>query len=278
MRAVLARHGLPELDLEAGFVGTYPTFLAGPVAVKLFGCFPSWRSDHAGELAAQRLLCNHPELPAPPLLAHGSLYDGGPDPWPYLVTGRVGGAALRDVRLSPWQRRVLAARLGRVVRRVHALPPPASGALVRDWLRDHGRDCVGRHRARGSLPSHLVEQIDAYVVAPSPVRCLAHADLTVDHIFVARDRLVGIIDWGDAMVTDPYYELGALHLDAFRCDPAMLRAFLDGYGWTVGEDFARRAMSAALMHQFDLFAALPERLHPDQFDTLDALATALWEA
>jgi hypothetical protein len=49
-------------------------------------------------------------------------------------------------------------------------------------------------------------------------------------------------------------------------------------GWTVGEDFAHRAMSAALMHQFDLFAALPERLHPDQFDTLDALATALWEA
>lgn len=276
VRAVLARHGFREVDLQAGFVGTYPTFLAGPVVVKLFGRFPSWRSDHAAELAAQRLLREHPELPAPPLLAHGSLYEGGPDPWPYLVTGRVSGSALRDLRLSPRQRRVLAARLGQVIRRVHALPPPSSAALARDWLRDHGRDCAGRHRAWGSLPSHLVGQIDDYVVAPSPVRRLVHADLTVDHIFVDRVRLVGIIDWGDAMVTDPYYDLGALYLDAFGCDPSLLRAFLDGYGWTVGADFTRRAMSATLMHRFDLFGALPDRLHTHRFDTLDAFAAALW--
>lgn len=276
--AALARHGFPEAPLHAGYAGTYPTFLAGPVVVKLFGCFPSWRSDHAAELAAQRLLRNHPELPAPSLLAHGSLYEGEPDPWPYLVIGRVDGAAARDVRLSSRQRRILAAHLGQVVRRVHALPPPADRALARDWRRDHGPECAGRHHAWGSLPSHLVAQIDTYVVPPSPDRCLVHADLTADHIFVERDRLVGIIDWGDAVVTDPYYELGALHLGAFRGDPALLRAFLDGYGWTVGEDFTRRAMSAALRHRFDLFADLPDRLRPDRFDTLDALASALWQA
>lgn len=277
VRLALARHGLAAVGLEAGFAGTYPTFLAGPVVVKLFGYFPSWRSDHAAELAAQQLLRNYPELPAPCLLAYGSLYEDEPDPWPYLVTGRVDGTAVRDQRLSVRQWRTLAAHLGQVVQRVHAQPPPAAGALARDWLRDHGSECAGRHRAWGSLPPHLVAQIDAWVVPPSPDRCLVHADLTADHIFVERDRLVGIIDWGDAVVTDPYYELGALHLGAFRCDRALLRAFLDGYGWAVGKDFARRAMSAALMHRFDLFADLPDCLRPDQFDTLDALASALWQ-
>jgi hypothetical protein len=157
--------------------------------------------------------------------------------------------------------------------------PLAERARVQDWLRDHGRDCVGRHRAWGSLPSHLVEQIDAYVVAPSPVRCLAHADLTVDQIFVAWDRLVGIIDWGDGMVTDPYTNsVRSISTRSAATRPCFGRFWMAMAGWTVGEDFARRAMSAALMHQFDLFAALPERLHPDQFDTLDALPTALWEA
>jgi aminoglycoside phosphotransferase (APT) family kinase protein len=258
-------------------VGTYPTFLAGEVVVKLFGYFPSWRANHAAELAAQLLLRDHPGIPAPALLAAGQLYrEPASEPWPYLVTERFTGAALRDASLAPAERLRVAGRLGAAVRRVHDLPAPAAGPLDRDWLRDHGKAGTERHRGWGSLPVHLVDQIDAYVVPPPPERRLVHADLTADHVFVAGGDLVGVIDWGDAMVTDPYYELGALHLGAFQGDRRMMRAFLTGYGWPVSPDFPRRAMSAALGHEFDLFAELPpERLAG--FRTLEELATALWE-
>lgn len=276
VRTVLARHDLPGDGIETGFVGTYPTFLIGGVVVKLFGYFHSWRSDHGTELAALHLLQDRSDVPAPVLLTHGRLYDE-PDPWPYLVTGRVPGHALRDVSLPAREWLTLAAQLGAAIRRVHDLPVPATNRLRgRDWLGDHGEGCAERHRRWGSLPTHLVDQIHSYLAPPSPVRRLVHADLTAEHIFVEGGRLVGIIDWGDAMVTDPYYELGALHLGAFQVDRRALQAFLAGYGWPARTDFPTRAMSAALRHQFDLFAELPDRFRLDQFDTLPGLAAALW--
>lgn len=241
--------------------------------MKLFGHFPSWSSDHAAELAAQRLLAGHPDVPAPGLREHGRLYDD-PDGWPYLVTQRLAGQAWREARLSRSQRRGVAGQLGAALRRVHDMLPPTGGALARDWPAEHGRGCAERHRAWKGLPERLIDQIETYVSPPSPVRRLVHADLTADHIFVAGDRLIGIIDWGDTMTSDPHYDLGALHLDAFRAERPLLAAFLAGYGWQVGAEFPRRAMSAALMHQFDLFSAAG--LHLDRFRTLEELAHALW--
>lgn len=71
---------------------------------------------------------------------------------------------------------------------------------------------------------------------------------------------------------------GRLHLDPFRTEPQVLRAFLAGYGWPATDDFPRRAMSAALRHQFDLFVSVRDRLPLDQFRTLDELARRLWDA
>lgn len=85
--AVVARHRLPPGPVEAGFIGTYPTFLVGGVVVKLFGHSGFWRDDHAAELAAQQLLGEHPDIPAPPLLEHGRLYDRH-DSWPSCVSYR----------------------------------------------------------------------------------------------------------------------------------------------------------------------------------------------
>lgn len=272
---VLTRHGFAELEVEAGFAGTYPTFLVGNAVVKLFGYFDTWRDDHATELSVHLLLRGAAGIPAPSLRAHGSLYDRS-DPWAYLVTSRAPGVALREASLTAGQRRTLARQLGRAIRRVHDISVDGSSVFERDWLRDHSAGCADRHQAWESLPTRLVSQIDDYVVDPRPMRTLVHADLTADHIFVLGDRLTGVIDWGDAMATDAYYELGALHLGAFECDGEMLRSFLDGYGWDVDGDFVRRAMSAALMQQFDLFADLPSRLSLDRFDTLDELAAAIW--
>lgn len=280
VRTVLERHGLGDRQLESGFVGTFPTFLAGDVVVKLFGSFHSWRTCHAGELAAQEMLARRPDVPAPALLGHGQLYDE-PDAWPYLLTSRMAGQAWRDVRLDHAARIRVAGELGETMRVVHDTPlgegPSRPPALVaaRARLAELRATTLDRHRTWRTLPAALVDQIPAYLCPPAPER-FVHADLTADHIFVEDGSLAGIIDWGDATLADHFYELAALHLDAFGLDKELLRAFLAGYGWVMDEEFVRQAMSAALTHEFDVFAAVPGRLRAESFTSLADLATALW--
>jgi aminoglycoside phosphotransferase (APT) family kinase protein len=224
-----------------------------------------------------RALLDHAEIPAPALVAHGRLYYDDDASWPYLVTRRMSGVAWRDADLTRPERLALARRLGEVLRAVHALPVPSASVFEQDWLVESPALCVERHREWRSLPDRLIDEIEDYLVEPSGERRLVHADVTSDHVFVVDGRLEGIIDWGDAVATDPHYELVALHLDVFRGDKALLRAFLDAYGWPVEPDFARRAMSCALLHRFDVLATAAELVPLDELATLNDLATALWE-
>lgn len=282
VRVALARHGLPAEPLQAGFVGTFPTFLSGPYVVKLFGESFEGALRYQTELSIHQLLAAHPEVPAPALVAHGKLFEDAPSPgwpWPYLVTARLWGAAWRDVALPPTAGADVARSLGRIVRRVHDLPPPAGRWWERDGIAGLRAGCVERHRRWGTLPAPLVAQIDGFLAAPAPALRLLHADLTGDHLFVQsgeRPRLEGIIDWGDARRADPYYDLPALHLHAFRADKALLAPFLDGYGWEIGPHFARRAMTMTLTHEFDVLSEVRTIVALDDVATLDELAVRLW--
>ena len=88
----------------------------------------------------------------------------------------------------------------------------------------------------------------------------------------------GVIDFGDAMLGDLYYELAALHLDLFAGDKRLLTDFLEAYGLTPETDFPYRAMITALMHQFDVFGSL-FAYQPSlaEVKTLEELAACLWD-
>lgn len=281
---ILRRHDLADAGREpvAGFNPTHPTFLVGELVVKLFGCSRAWRESHAAERAAQLLVATDPEIAAPRLLADGRLYEDADAPWPYLVTTRMSGLAWREAGLSGDQRLSIAAELGRQVRRVHALRP--SRVVAREDWPALG---VAAAAERSSLPPHLVAQVDEYLARLGPFeRVFVHGDLTAAHAFVEEGRLTGIIDWGDATVTDRHYELIQLHRDLFGCDKALLRAFLEAGDWPVGEDFARRALGLALYrqaaglarhHTMDVFEPVAARLPLRDIGTLDELATELFD-
>lgn len=275
---ILERHGLAKVGPQpvAGAGGTYPTVLYGDVVVKLFGYFRTWREGHAAERAALALVATDPEIAAPELLFEGWLYDDADAPWPYLITTWLSGVAWRDAQLTVDERLSVVAGLGRQVRRVHALRS-SDIAPHEAWSPLNASAATARHRAWGSLPPHLLDQVGDYLAQLGPFdRVVVHADLTADHAFVEHGRLTGIIDWGDAMVTDRHYELGALHIDMFRGDKALLKVFLEACGWPVGEDFPRRAMALALHHRFDVFEAVGALLPLREVGTLDALATELF--
>ncbi|MDX6552635.1 MAG: hygromycin-B 7-O-kinase [Gaiellales bacterium] len=281
---VLERHALAGARAEpaAGFNATYPTFVYGEVVVKLFGFVPSWREAHAAELAAHDVLATDPEIRAPSLLAAGRLYDDEDAAWPYLITTRMPGVASWRAGLSTADRRSLAAELGRQVRRVHGLRP-AGAATEKDWPAAN----VSAAAARSSLPPHLVAQIDSYLAKLRPFdRVVVHGDLVANHAFVENGRLTGIIDWGDAMVTDRHYELIQIHRDTFECDRALLRVFLDACNWPAAADFPRQALGHALRrqavgllqhHTIDVFEPIAALFPLGDIATLDDLATVLFD-
>lgn len=274
VREVLDRHALTIAVLEPPFVGTFPTFIVGDLVVKLFGPgFDGERSSQV-EAAVHALLNLQADIPSAALIATGQLYDSHPT-WPYLVTQRVRGRAIREVSLSDALAERVADALGRIVGQLHTLTPPAAVAArdVLDGMRD---EAPGRLRRFG-LPEHLVEQVPDYLANAEPALILVHGDITADHVFVDDDGLTAVIDWGDALVADRSYELPAVYLDAFGGDQRLLATFRVAANWPHAE-FARRGLQGILEFQFDAIAAIANRVDLLGTRTLDELAERLFSA
>lgn len=277
------RHGLDGVGRNpaAGFNATYPTFIRGDVVVKLFGGFHAWRDGNAGERAAFALIATDSDIAAPRVLAEGRLYDHGDDPWPYLIISRMSGAPAWRAVLSAEQRHALAEGLGRQVRRLHALQPSAVVSHD-DW---QGLERAAALRA-SSLPLHLIAQAEEFLARlPPDDRVSVHGDLGANHVYIDNGRLTGLIDWGDAMVTDRHCELIQIYRDLFRCDTALFRTFLEASDWPLGADFPRLALGHALHrqivgfaqhHSMDVFEPIAARLPLRNFATLESLAEALF--
>ena len=93
-------------------------------------------------------------------------------------------------------------------------------------------------------------------------------------------RLRAIIDFGDALSGDLFYELVVLHLELFNADRRLLREFLAAYQPSSfhRQDFVHKAMTLTLLHPYDAFA-LPFERHPAlcECTSLDGLAHRLWD-
>jgi hygromycin-B 7''-O-kinase len=271
----LAGSRLPTAPLEIPFVGTFPTFLVGGLVVKLFGeAFDGARS-HDAELAMYELLAAHSEIPAPSFVAAGELFPGTEEwSWPYLVSRRLSGEPIRVLDRSRSDLTAAATRLGEVVAQLHRLVPPAPIAS-RETIPVLRRSASERLKRFG-LPRHLLEQVPEYLADALVPSVLVHADITADHAFLERGRLEGIIDWGDAMVADRYYEFVAVYLDALAGSRELFRAFLDGYGLSPDGQHATRSLQGVLEFQFDAVKRVKKLLNLDSVASLDELAERLF--
>jgi hygromycin-B 7''-O-kinase len=190
----------------------------------------------------------------------------------------------------------IAAQLGRIVRQFHALPIGGSQMFAPSWqeyvkfLTLQAATCRSNHLAWGSLPAHLIDQIENYLLPVEKLidwsrrPHLIHADLTRDHLLGRLEggewQTLALIDFSDARVGDLLYELVALHLDLFTGDPQLLSVFLDAYGSDLVNDneFPKKVLSTALLHEFDVFGGLAQ-WYPGWQDirTLPELADLVWK-
>lgn len=294
VKEVCSRHGLACGAVRTGIPGTCPTFIVDERwVVKFFGRLFEGRAAFEAEREAGRLAARNPLIRVARMAATGEL-GATAWPWPYLIFDYIPGESIGQARSRlHYTDRVSAAQmLGTTLRWIHALPLadstvfPNHHAPFRCFLEAQRATCVQNQRAWGSLPAHLAAQIDDFMpplddlVDDHLPPHLIHADLTADHLLGQEKdggwTALALIDFGDAMTGSLYYELAALHLDLFQGDRDMLGTFLDAYGLdaTYRSSLPRYALTAALLHRFNVFAAVPRILL--QTETLDALAQQLW--
>jgi hypothetical protein len=154
------------------------------------------------------------------------------------------------------------------LRRLHAVRLPGFG-----WLAEASWDARGEvsllHRswlgflqsicgdARSLADSYVVAApvaeavaaaIDAHAAALAAVEggSLCHGDLKAAHILVEAGRLAGMIDWGDAVVGDPLWDIARF---APRADGGSVSLLLAGYN-------PERAMVDALAWRMPLYGVL----------------------
>lgn len=302
IRAVCTETGLTCRQIRQGAAGTFPVFVMDDRwVIKFFGPLFDGSSAFEVETAVSDSLAAQPDLPLVRVLHLGSV-PGAERGWRYLVYPFVQGRSFGEDRgrIAADNQAALARRLGEILRRFHHLPAPAQPAYVfttdwnvylaklRGWFsaRLHAAD---QHSYAGlGLPDHLAAEAGEYLAryaSPSGQSRLhlIHADLTADHVLGefggGQWRINGIIDMGDCMTGDLFYELVALYLDLFNAQKPLLAAFLEGYGAALHtrSDFPRRCLCAALQHQFNvftpLFEAYPALAHSP---TLDHLAQSVW--
>jgi hygromycin-B 7''-O-kinase len=298
VEAICARHELgPCAELRAGLPGTNPVFIVDETyAVKLYVNLFNGAVSYPVERTTYELIARAPGLPAPALIVAGDLFDlAGGWPWPYIVTQAIPGLSLGESQVSYADRLALAAWLGPVVRRIHALPLDEAGPLRRTWgdfaafLAAQRAAAAATHARWGRLPARLVAQIDDYLLDVDELidrtepPALIHADLNRDHVLGEMVdgawRPSGVIDFGDVKIGDRMYELVALHLGLFDADRRLLRAFLDTYGFDAAlrRDFVRRAMAMTLLFEFDTLGEIVESVpSAAAAASLEELAELLW--
>jgi Ser/Thr protein kinase RdoA (MazF antagonist) len=136
-------------------------------------------------------------------------------------------------------------RAGALLRRIHAVPvidddpisiPDALAVRVERWSA----------RARGIVPDAVVARVGALVEPSAFVgvrRVQCHRDFTARNWIVRDDGSVAAIDFGQARLDLPQWDLVKLAADVWARAPRLRACFLAGYG---GEDDPRMGQLVAL--------------------------------
>jgi len=291
MRVICRRHRLPTTALERLSEGTNVIFAAGPShIIKLFP--PFWADLAETEHAVARHVHGRLGVPTPEVLARGTV-----EGWPYLVTSRLRGVSLSAVwnRMEPESQALIAAQLGRLMARLHALPTDGLAPLLpSDWpsiVQERIAACVSRRREQGlaeawlrQIPGWLEDAQSLY--PPDFTPAIVTGDLHQYHLLVSREggtwTLCGYFDFDDAMLGFHEYDVAVPGVFVMAHRPELHHAFLRAYGYreeAIDEGLSRRLLAYTLLHRYrDLTWILEEYVRDPTCTTLEDLARVFYGA
>ena len=274
---ILKQHGFPIQKVQAGFNSTNPVFITDSVVIKLFGYRHNWQQAHRDEQASYDFLSQDTSLLTPKRLAVGQLFENADMPWPYIISEKAPGHSWQSHPPSEKEQFKIMATLGEQIQAIHALPLTVDLPTDQDWqqldLQQAAKQSV--------LPPHLIEEIPAYCSAiDTEKRVYAHGDLVPMHLFIDQQQLSAIIDWGDAAITNPHYEIAKLY-SVFETNKKLLKTFLQASQWPIEKDFPQQCLNMAFYRQamgltqhssFDVFYQLPNHHSLNEIANLEQLA------
>lgn len=290
VRAILRAVGGGTPDrIAPGYPGSCAVFVADTtLVVKLYP--PLFARDFGRETGVYRLLHGRfPQLPT--FIAHGTYRDA--IDWPFLVTAFRPGEPIRALfsQLDAATRAAIAAELGPLIRTLHMTSLSATADTFPTWpefLTERAPAVGDELRARTRLAPAVITELEALVAALEPrLRaqrpCLLHADLTEDHLLLARTNgrwhITGLIDYADAELGPPGYEWVALWFSLCDRDPAFFRATLHAYDPQLRLDstFVDEALAFTCLHRFgaDIIESCQEHDRP-RIASLADLRAWLW--
>ncbi|KTD40553.1 aminoglycoside phosphotransferase family protein [Legionella parisiensis] len=259
-RAIIHRHQLSEASLMLFPEGTNIVFLYGNKVIKIFPPF------HQSQFESERLVLKHVygklSIKTPLLEHEGELFG-----WPYLIIGKLEGTLLESLweNMEHDNKEIILRELGALIREVHALPTNGLEAIDCHWpqfLEKQIAYCVEQHRTKG-LPKVLLQQLPAYLDSikeelpeiKQPV--LLTGEYTPMNFLVSQAKgiwhLSGLIDFGDAMLGLPEYDLLGPGAFLIQGDKKLLHTFLMAYGYLSHEltnKLSHQLTALMLLHQY----------------------------
>jgi hygromycin-B 7''-O-kinase len=220
-----------------------------------------YRREYEGELGGLTHVTGTFPVRTPQICASGALGS-----WSYIVMTRLPGEPLgRHLdSLNCSEMRDIVYIIGATLRALHAIPPPTAGLISteswNEFVAKQSLLCVDRQIGWG-VHERLVEGFPNCLaqanLADAPDRAVLHADLTSWNVMVenlgGRWKVSGIIDFADARIGAPVYDLSPPALVIARSDRDLFHTFLDGYGVEKearNETLQNQLMAAVILHPF----------------------------
>jgi hygromycin-B 7''-O-kinase len=220
-----------------------------------------YRREYERELGGLTQVSGPFPVRTPQICASGALGS-----WSYIVMTRLPGDPLgRHLdSLTNAEMREIIFIIGAALRALHAIPLPTVGLfsteLWDEFVAAQSLLCGDRQVGWG-VHEQLVEGFPNCLapanLADAPDRAMLHADLTLWNVMIenlgGRWKVSGIIDFADARIGTPVYDLSPPALLIARRDRDLFHTFLDGYGVAKearNETLQDQLMAAAILHPF----------------------------
>jgi hypothetical protein len=236
--------------------------IGGQRCLKIYGPTPERERQFHVERSVLRTLVDYiSAIPAPRLIAARAPSQLPP----YLMMTEITGTTVEDSweMLTRAEQLAIAREIGTITAAIHCLP--------QEDLADVERQFSGRREYAKLMQTERIAQIEAteqlsvrqrdallhYLSGEAqesldepPV--LTHSDFSHAHIYIAREtdavKVVGIIDWAEAMLGPPEWDIAFHWFWTFSQDRGAMRECLEAFypDGQLPERFARRCLSTHL--------------------------------
>lgn len=261
VRAVIHQQQLPEALLMPFSEGTNIVFAYGDTSViKIFP--PFHRDQFESELLVTKHLKGKLSIDTPTLEYEGEIFG-----WPYLIISKLEGTLLETLweNMAYNNKIVIIRELGTLIREVHSLPTDGLEVIDCHWplfLEKQIAHCMEQHRDTG-LSAVLLQQLSTYLDSikntlpeiKKPV--ILTGEYTPMNFLVKQVdgawHISGLIDFGDAMLGLPEYDLLGPGAFLIQGDKQLLRTLLVAYGYMPHEmtDLLSQQLTALmLLHKY----------------------------